>query len=778
MKAANYKTLPDFYEFGPYRLDTRDLLLFKNDEEVHLTPKVIEILLALLKRHGHVVEKEELMEEVWPDTIVEDNNLTRNISTLRKALNADYEVEEEDYFIETIPRRGYRFVAEVRERRAFPSFAETVVLAGESPESEIGPDTELASGTPAVAALPEAATVRTEGNEGLLAARPESYGVRASRFFKRPKPVTLLNSLFLLIIASLLFRQMRLLDRIYGTAPKINAGAAFSNLHLTRHSGKGAPLKAALSHDGKSIVYVASDETGQQSLYFSQVNTNNAIQLVPPREPAYQGLSFAPDGRHIYFTRREENQTSVLYRLAVLGDGPPQKLASLGASSHVGLSPDGTRIAFVREQTDAGTSALMIANINGSAERKLVERNLPEFFSLISAPSWSADGQFLACVVGSMADGIRYRVATIPMSREAALVIHAAQWSWIDQATWLPDGQGLLILADEQPGGWHDQLWFMTWPGEKLSRITNDLSDYSGISPAADSNSLVTVQRNHLSDLWVVPYRTGGRSQRMTPNNDRRDGLHGLDWTLDGHLVFTSLECDREQIWSMSPDGSQRYNLTTAESSISNNHSPAVSPDGRSVVFVSDRQGSTRIWRMDIDGAHPTPLTDGHDDLDPQVSSDGQWVIYSSVSSGKRTLWKIPLAGGTSTAVTDLPAEAPAAAPYDNLIACAWREVGANPQRKLAVVDLGGRQPPRFFAYPDASPLIRWMPDERALSYGLIRDGIANLWSQPLSGKQPRRITDLSFENIASFAWSRDGKRLALARTQEIRSIVFISDLK
>ncbi|HUM48290.1 MAG TPA: hypothetical protein PLD84_15270, partial [Chitinophagales bacterium] len=89
---------------------------------------------------------------------------------------------------------------------------------------------------------------------------------------------------------------------------------------------------AALSPDGKYVAY-AADEFGKQSLYFSQINTDNAKRLMPPAESPYEGLTFAPDGSHLYFTRREVNQLSTLYRLAVLSDEPPQKLVSLRSSS-------------------------------------------------------------------------------------------------------------------------------------------------------------------------------------------------------------------------------------------------------------------------------------------------------------------------------------------------------------------------------------------------------------------------------------------------------------
>jgi TolB-like protein/DNA-binding winged helix-turn-helix (wHTH) protein len=102
------------YEFGLFRLDANDHILLRSNHEVHLTEKVFSLLLLLVQRSGHLVTKEELMEQVWPDSIVEENNLTVSMSLLRKALG---EKQEGCRYIETVPKRGYRFVAAVREMK-------------------------------------------------------------------------------------------------------------------------------------------------------------------------------------------------------------------------------------------------------------------------------------------------------------------------------------------------------------------------------------------------------------------------------------------------------------------------------------------------------------------------------------------------------------------------------------------------------------------------------------------------------------------------------------
>src|SRR5262245_4876894 len=100
------------YEFDDFRIDPLRRDVHRRDSLIHLPPKVFDTLLTLVRHHGRVVEKNELIEAVWPDTIVEENNLTQNISAIRKALGDD---RERNRYVVTIPGRGYSFVADVRE---------------------------------------------------------------------------------------------------------------------------------------------------------------------------------------------------------------------------------------------------------------------------------------------------------------------------------------------------------------------------------------------------------------------------------------------------------------------------------------------------------------------------------------------------------------------------------------------------------------------------------------------------------------------------------------
>ena len=110
--------LKHIYEFGPFRLDAIERVLLREGKPVLVPPKDLETLLVLVESRGHIVEKNELLERVWPGTFVEEGNLAKHISNLRQLLGDGL---NETTHIETIPRRGYRFVAPVNELEPVPA---------------------------------------------------------------------------------------------------------------------------------------------------------------------------------------------------------------------------------------------------------------------------------------------------------------------------------------------------------------------------------------------------------------------------------------------------------------------------------------------------------------------------------------------------------------------------------------------------------------------------------------------------------------------------------
>jgi TolB protein len=228
----------------------------------------------------------------------------------------------------------------------------------------------------------------------------------------------------------------------------------------------------------------------------------------------------------------------------------------------------------------------------------------------------------------------------------------------------------------------------------------------------------------------------------------------------------------------MNADGSGQKQLTFDRSA---DFDPTVSPDGRHVVFVSERSGRNKLWRMDIDGGNPTQLTSGAAvDFLPNYSPDGRWLVYTSNDTRESELWKIPSGGGEPSRLTNKHAVWPAVSPDSRLVAC-WQIDEQKKSIALTVVPLEGGEPVKSFEVsPTANTWaeIRWTPDGRGLTYIDAPDGVGNIWLQPLAGGPPKRLTDFKSDRIFRFDWSRDGKQLVCSRGGETNDVVLINGLR
>lgn len=187
------RTARQFYEFGPFRIDATERLLWRDGEVVALTPKVFDTLLVLVENSGHILTKDEMMKAVWANSNVEEANLTKNISTLRKALT---QTSETDQYIETIPWRGYRFSAGVRE--VSDQINELIVEESSAVRVMIAPETSAK----AVQDLAEPAALET-------ASLPDSDSKRATTRRVSPSAIALGTVLIIAIAAMILLWTSR-----------------------------------------------------------------------------------------------------------------------------------------------------------------------------------------------------------------------------------------------------------------------------------------------------------------------------------------------------------------------------------------------------------------------------------------------------------------------------------------------------------------------------------------------------------------------------------------
>jgi Tol biopolymer transport system component len=305
------------------------------------------------------------------------------------------------------------------------------------------------------------------------------------------------------------------------------------------------------------------------------------------------------------------------------------------------------------------------------------------------------------------------------------------------------------------------QIWRLSYPGGEARKITNDLSNYDSISLNADSSVLVSVQENRATDIWVAPDGDAGRATRFASVSGNMDGMDSVRWTPDGKIVFDSMAGGKDGIWIMEGDGKNRKQLSAAENV---DYGASVTPDGRYIVFTSERAGAPASWRMDIDGGNSKKLDTGG--FGAQAGEG--WAVYQD----KGSLWKAPIDGGEPVQLSEVSMVRCAVSQDGKMVACSLETPGS-PDR-LAVLPLEGGAPPKVFDAKFVLPArMRWTPDGRAVSYIGREDGLADIWSQPLDGGEPKRVTNFKADNIYSFDWSRDN-RLVISHGVSASDVVLI----
>jgi Tol biopolymer transport system component len=552
-------------------------------------------------------------------------------------------------------------------------------------------------------------------------------------------------------------------------------------MQVTRLPVTGDVREAVISPDGKYVAFVANDPD-RQSILVRQVSANSNVQqlVAPAAATGYAGLAFSPDAEHLYYVAFKDNGTEpALYQVPVLGGATKKILDSL--HSPITFSPDGRRIAFVRNtRRDAGgvyeRSTLFVADADGANARELVTHALPEIFGL---PAWSPGGDTIAYVLGTSHSydftNVLLGVATINVADGAETRVTPQRWMGISQLAWLPDASGLLLSAAERELS-PSQIWRLSLPDGEVRRVTNDLNIYLGASMTADASALVTVQTDRAPNIWVAPQGDAARAEQITSGTGKLDGIYGVSWTPDGRLVYASVASGNWDIWVMDADGRNQRQLTVDARS---NYGPSVSPDGRHVVFVSNRAGGPfNVWRMEIDGSNPRQLTFGKGENFAHVTPDGKWVVYATVSFAERNLvWKVPLGGGEPVALTDKPSSWPFVSPDGKWVVCTYYDAPNKPTR-LAVVPIDGGPPARLY---DVESSFRantvWLPDNRGIAYLDNRTGITNVWLQPTGGGKPVQLTDFKSNGVVSYDWSRDN-RLVTTRSVESTGIVLIRNFE
>jgi serine/threonine protein kinase/Tol biopolymer transport system component len=490
-----------------------------------------------------------------------------------------------------------------------------------------------------------------------------------------------------------------------------HAPAPPASLQFARVTGSGDVQGADISPDAKYVAYVR-ETGGKRSLWLKQLATDSDVQIATLGEDICAGLAFSPDGNYVYFVREVPQKPSGdLYQVPSLGGSPRKVLA--GISGPPAFSSDGQRVAFVRNAYNGVESSLLTASLDGSGERVLASYKEPENIAPYRA-TWSTDGKTLAFALATPHGSF---LNTIAAEGSPAPQVAGVSWSSIADLTWLPGSRHLVVSGSPQGGAW--ALYEVPVEGGQVRQITHDLSDYTGVRASADGKTLLVLQDQVFATLQVATPGKESEARTLSAGNQTCDGCAGLAWTPDGNIVYNSVHNGRGDLWEMGADGSNPHRLTNNDAS-SNCFFPAVSLHGGFIAF--NRYGGLNLSRMDMDGGNLIQLAQGKEDFAPAISPDGRWVIFTRGESGKHFLMKVPSAGGQATHLTD-NAWFPSVSPDGKWIACQYFP-GQNEPSSLAIVPFAGGQPAKVFPLPGTlQPLVHWTPDGRAIAFRTIVNG-------------------------------------------------------
>lgn len=691
-----------FYQFDNFQVDVASFQVWKDGEPLALEPKAFEVLVFFLHHPGRLVEKGELLDAVWNDSFVTPNALTRVIAQLRKSLGDD---AKEARYIETVPTRGYRFIAEATVR---PEPQLAVNGAGQVPAVSAPLERHPAANE----ALPKPASWKPGYSVALVTL---ALGITALLFFwpaRRPEKTGLGKTVQIT------------------SSPLIDLYPAFSP--------DGASLAFSSIRNGSFEILVQPLTPGSREV---QVTSDGAQNLQP---------TWSPDGKRIAFHSRNRGGIWVVPALG----GVAQQLTDFGADP--AWSPDGKWIAFQSDvpvdlnQTAFGAmppSTLWIVSATGGSPRQLTQKNKPTGGH--GAVTWSPDGKrlvFVSYLVG------RSQLWTVSSQGTDLELLSVGTGSFYDPVL-SPDGNFLYVVT----GGGNFQLLrqrISTETGQVLGEpeaVANTgaaLARYLTIAP--DGKRLAyssLMMANNLGSVAVAP-ATGeavGAPVFLTQDTNKRK-LSPV-FSPDGKTIAYSLwrAGAGGEVWLVEADGSHPRQLTAGLTGL-----PNWLPDGKQIALVSKDGESNRIYAVHLETQKQTLLSDQRFPSPlGKLSPDGKLFAFNAITDAAGTInvATMPVAGGASRQLTLDPELMgfPCWSPDSQWIAV---EMKRGADTHLVVIPSNGGLPEQLTAQPGQSWPGSWAADQDRIAFAGQRNGIWNVYWVSRRTKQQKQLTSYAKPNI------------------------------
>ncbi|MBX7218662.1 MAG: DPP IV N-terminal domain-containing protein [Blastocatellia bacterium] len=600
----------NIYEFDGFRLEIAERRVSRGGERIALQPKTFDLLLVLVRHAGQLRRKQDLMEEVWGDAAVEEANLTKNIGLLRKALGT--RPDGNDY-IETIPRFGYRFDAEVqtingsKPELVVERFTITNVVTEEFDVIE-DDGLPVAPGEP-VKLLPAHATPSQPANPWLAWFAVGLFAVLLAMggwwFKHRAEPVEKPE----FVLAD---------TRIFP---------------LTGLSGKED--YPAFSPDGKLVAYTwdGGITEGNRNIYVASPGNVAPRRLTTNRFEESKPV-WSPDGRSLAFLRQDNDRTEVI--VLSLDKNEERSLGTV--LNGLDWSPDGQSLAITDRPNQERLSRIYLVAVTTGERRLVTNDSLP---LNDASPAFSPDGKELAfCRVGA-GQGDLYRVSTTggPVTR-----LTSSHWV-IDSLDWSPDGRKILFTSNRSGvyGLWKINLA----GGEPVAVPVEGPVHHLSVSR---TGQLAYAQINSDSNIWKISLSNVSQPpQRLAASTEADDSP---SFSPDGtKIAYATARSGRWQIWVCDADGSHPHAVTSLTARMVG--TPRWSPDSQRIAFDVHQATIADIYVMNADGSQPVRLTDGQSiRVVPSWSQDGKWLYFCLLEKNIRQLWKLPATGGTAIQVT------------------------------------------------------------------------------------------------------------------------------
>lgn len=557
---------------------------------------------------------------------------------------------------------------------------------------------------------------------------------------------------------------------LHKNKPSIDTG----NINIRALTDNGLVVAVAtISPDGGLIAYGRRE--AERSLWVKQVATGSEVRVVPPQPGFFSaffssqnaGTTFAPGGNYLYYTHTDpaNDLNTNIYSVPSLGGVSRQVMNNV--ASGVTFSPDGKRMAVRRTIRDKAEDQLVIANNDGRSE-EVIFRHESGLKGLNTTLSWSLTGDLIALGANEVEPTIWESLFVL--TPRGALVKKIPLPINVLELAWLPDASGLFVTGVAKETAFHRQIWFVSYPEGKMVKVSNDLSDYYGVSVTADGKSLASIQQRLQSNIYVgdSPAVLNDKVDwKLAPISTGQATGFFLSWTAAGKL----LQMDRvAHVYLTAADGSGKVRLLEADAA--DLGATACGP-ADSVVIVRQAEGTIpNLWRLNVDTSELKQLTFGNDASYPSCTPDGKWVVYAGAKDkdSLQRIFKLSADGGTPVELARGDVRFPKVSPDGEFVAYVKIEgEGANAKPKFVVQKLQAGGP---VSETDATGFFdqsfEWTPDGHALAYvGNTSGTVQNVYMQPLPAGLPVQLTHFNSEpgRVYAFAWSHDGKKLAITRS-------------